>query len=260
MNDVKIKGDVLNKALRDVLENAKVPAIQHLELIKTLHERIAAHDKTNETLKNLIADHQKKTEDHDRLLVSREEFLKKRDEEHSQQLSGYDEELQRHKTLAKGEKGDDGEDGEDGISPAIGDIVSAILPLLPEPEKGKDGVSIDEDTVVSKLITKIQKEKPIDISHIRNATGFMKDGIKYKFEELMKGGGNSSSSGTGFQVPTGTVNGVNTVFTFTTAPNAIVVDGGRAMQKVSSDGSVNWTGTLVITLTIAPVFDIFGVA
>lgn len=56
----------------------------------------------------------------------------------------------------------------------------------------------------------------------------------------------------------GSVNGVNTVFVFTTAPSAICVDQGRFMQKVSSDGTVNWTGTTTVTLSVAPIFDIFG--
>ena len=61
------------------------------------------------------------------------------------------------------------------------------------------------------------------------------------------------------QTPTGTVNGSNTDFTFTTAPQLISVDQGRFMQKTSSDGTVNWTGTTTVTLTVAPTFDIFGV-
>ena len=69
----------------------------------------------------------------------------------------------------------------------------------------------------------------------------------------------NSSSG-GYQVATGTVNGVNTVFIFATEPNVIVVDQGRTMQKTSSDGTVNWTGTTTVTLTIAPNFDIYAVA
>lgn len=56
---------------------------------------------------------------------------------------------------------------------------------------------------------------------------------------------------------TGTVDGSNTAFTFTTAPQIIVVD-GRGLQKTQSDGTVNWTGTTSVTLTIAPNFDIYG--
>ncbi len=70
----------------------------------------------------------------------------------------------------------------------------------------------------------------------------------------------TGTSSTGYQTATGSVDGVNQTFTFAVAPNVISVDQGRVMQKVSSDGTVNWTGTSVITLSIAPTFDIFGVA
>jgi hypothetical protein len=63
----------------------------------------------------------------------------------------------------------------------------------------------------------------------------------------------------GFQTPTGTVNGSNTVFVFAAAPNVISID-GVTKQKVSSDTTINWTGTTTITLAIAPNFDIFGIA
>lgn len=70
----------------------------------------------------------------------------------------------------------------------------------------------------------------------------------------------ASSGGGSFALmqPTGTVNGVNTSFTFASAPSVIVVDQGRIMQKVSSDGTVNWAGTTAVVLSVAPMFDIFG--
>lgn len=69
----------------------------------------------------------------------------------------------------------------------------------------------------------------------------------------------STASSVGYQSPTGTVNGTNQSFTFTTAPNAISVD-GVTIQKVSSDGTINWNGTTSIILSVAPNFDIFGIA
>ena len=66
------------------------------------------------------------------------------------------------------------------------------------------------------------------------------------------------SAGLAFLAATGAVNGSNTSFTFVSAPTVIVVDQGRTMQKTSSDGGVNWTGTTSVTLSVAPTFDIFG--
>lgn len=69
----------------------------------------------------------------------------------------------------------------------------------------------------------------------------------------------STSAGAGYQSATGTVDGSNTVFTFAVAPNAIMVD-GVMIRKTASDGTTNWTGTTSITLSVAPNFDIAGIA
>lgn len=71
----------------------------------------------------------------------------------------------------------------------------------------------------------------------------------------------SGGGGSGFQQPTsGAVDGSNKIFVWATAPNSIIVDQGRGMQKVSSDTTVNWTGTTTTTLKNAPQFDIFSTA
>lgn len=67
------------------------------------------------------------------------------------------------------------------------------------------------------------------------------------------------TGGTGYQAPTGTVNGSNQTFVFAVAPNVINVD-GVDKRKTQSDGTVNWTGTTTVVLTVAPTFDCFGVA
>ncbi len=70
----------------------------------------------------------------------------------------------------------------------------------------------------------------------------------------------STSAGAGYQAPlSGVVDGSNTVFVWASAPNAIMVDGAM-IRKVASDTTVNWTGTTTTTLTIAPNFDIAGIA
>jgi translation elongation factor EF-1beta len=56
----------------------------------------------------------------------------------------------------------------------------------------------------------------------------------------------------------GSVDGSNTVFTFASAPSVVILDNGNPMNKVSSDGTVNWTGTTTITLSQAPNFNIFA--
>lgn len=57
------------------------------------------------------------------------------------------------------------------------------------------------------------------------------------------------------EVPTGTVDGSNVTFTFTTAPVVIVVDQGRVMKNGSGWSLVG----LVATLDVAPTFEIFSI-
>ena len=69
------------------------------------------------------------------------------------------------------------------------------------------------------------------------------------------GGGSS-----GFQLPlSGSVNGTNQTFTWTTAPNAIVVD-GQVLQKTDQAGNSYWSGTTTTTLTIPPTQSVFAIA
>lgn len=161
-----------------------------------------------------------------------------------------------------------GKNGEDGKTPAKKELLNLIIPLIPKVKNGEDGKSVSVDEVINGIKSLKGKEAEefgkklgamIDISFLRNAQTFMYNGKRYKIEELMHGGGSSSSTSSGYQVPTGTVNGVNTVFVFTTEPNAIVVD-GVSINKTSSDGTVNWTGTTTITLTVAPNFNIYATA
>lgn len=68
---------------------------------------------------------------------------------------------------------------------------------------------------------------------------------------------NLRAVGNTFQQPTsGAVNGSNKVYVWAVAPNVIHVD-GASIQKTSSDGTSNWTGTTTTTfVNITPNFDI----
>lgn len=79
------------------------------------------------------------------------------------------------------------------------------------------------------------------------------------------GGGtaNVAAGGTGsfaVLVPTGTIDGANRTFTFSTQPQVVVLDNATVMNKVNKapDSTVNWTGTTTITLNQAPTFNIYG--
>lgn len=84
--------------------------------------------------------------------------------------------------------------------------------------------------------------------------------IDNRVSALEQAGGSS-----GFQQPTsGAVDGSNATFVWTKSPNVIVVDQGRPMQRISSDGTVNWTvsgsGPYTTVLAVAPNYDVFATA
>lgn len=94
-------------------------------------------------------------------------------------------------------------------------------------ESGKDAI-LDEKVLFETFIKKMRKEQSLDISNIKNASSFMKDGIRYKVEELMHGAG---TAGTGTTItaetPVGTVDDSNVTFTVTHTPLYIVVNGAQ---------------------------------
>lgn len=161
-------------------------------------------------------------------------------------------------------------------------VAKLAAQLVPKPKPQKEA-KIDHESLAETVLGLIATgKKKLSVKHL----GDFNEGLEQTIAPIrslaagFRGGGDtvaagngvtitnangvktiSASGSSGFQTPTGTVNGVNTVFVFTTAPNAVVVDGGRAMQRVSADGTVNWTiaGT-TITLAVAPTFDVFSVA
>lgn len=71
----------------------------------------------------------------------------------------------------------------------------------------------------------------------------------------------SSPGGSGYQLPlTGVIDGINATYTWTTAPQSIVVDDGRIINKVSADGTQNWTGTTTTIMQVPPNRNIYAIA
>ncbi len=177
-----------------------------------------------------------------------------------------------------------GKHGKDGITPKKGvhyfteedqiHIAKRAAGLIKLPSK--EEVTIDPMKIIE-AIEKLPAGKRLSTKHI--------DGLQQTISAIsnqtkrgyLHGGGDTVKAGTNitittnssgqkiinavgssFQQPTsGIVNGSNTVFAFTTAPNIIVVD-NIPRQKIQSDGTVNWTGTTTITLSIAPNYDLYG--
>lgn len=139
----------------------------------------------------------------------------------------------------------DGEKGEDGKTPTVTELTNLIQPLIPTPLKGqngKDADPIDEEEVIDSVIEKIKKEKSLDISHIKNAASFMKDGIRYKIEELMHGSGNGSGQSVLLQV-NGVNNTVQSILNLTTGSGISLFDDGMGGVDFNVVGSISGGGT-----------------
>jgi len=67
----------------------------------------------------------------------------------------------------------------------------------------------------------------------------------------------SATAGGALETPTGTIDGLNTIFTFLASPKVIIVDQGRTLI-LNNGFTADITG-LVITVDIAPNFSIFSI-
>lgn len=250
MNDeITLKKSLITEALTNALDKANVPQRQHLMVIQALQRR--------------MADHQKDMQSHQDTLKSFEETLKGHEDvtkRHKEQMSEWDT-VSKHLTSIEHLQGQPGEagytpikgvdyrDGKDADPEMILNRILEMLPnFIPEPVPGEDA-QIDEDALLKKLIIKIQREKPLDLTHIKGAQKFMKDGVSYKFEELMHGGG-SKSSGTGLAylaLVSGNINDVNKTFTFASKPTIVVVNGASYINGFG----VTITGTTAVLDNVA---------
>lgn len=247
---VEVKRKTVESAIKRMMEDANVPMRQHLQVLKTLDQRIKAHDGDTKQAKQLVL----------RFLKHLKSSKDERDR-HASQLGSYDAEVRRLHTLPhiKGDKGEKGEKGEPGIAPTLEEIVSEVLRRLPIPKDGMEGrpgrdAEINYGTIIDTVVDHIRRTKAIDISHIRNAETFMWNSKRYKVAELMHGGG-SSSGGFTQLTATGTVDGSNTAFTFTQKPTYIVSDGTWYIENAG------WTwnaSTLTATMSVAPQTGIFA--
>lgn len=252
--------DLLKKGIQKSLEEQQVPLHLHLKVVDALSKSMIAH-KADLNLIHVMANrHATQLNEHDAM-------TKQEREAHQAQLAQYDEQIRRLTMIdhLKGEPGytpQKGIDFDDGETPAIQDIVEAIKPYIPSPlkgEKGKDA-QFDKEAFLKEVVDYIRKEKPLDISHIKNAQTFMMNGIKYKMEEMMHGGGPSTSGG-GFTVlpATGAINSSNVTYTFTKVPSYIVAD-GVWFPPISANGTVFWTNVgTTVTMINPPTFDLYGI-
>jgi hypothetical protein len=237
------KQEFLQEALKSAVKGTAVPALMLLKVIKNYHDSISAHKREMTTNQAILRASKKERDEHQRHI-----------KEHDAQIGAYHQELERSRTIAKGEKGDQGIQGIIGpMGPAGIDGNHGIDGRHGiDGNHGKDAV-IDEKAFMNRLLGRIKNEQLLDLSHIKGAQGFIKDGVKYKFEELMHGGGGKSSSGSAPTTPSGTINGSNITFTATTQPTIVFTEGGSFTNgfgvTITGSGSAY---TIVFAAGLAP--------
>lgn len=161
--------------------------------------------------------------------------------------------LKEEVTPKKGTDYKDGRAGVDAVLPTKEEFVAMIKPLIPAVRDGIDGKSaeIDEDKLVKSLIAIIKKKKLLSSADINGMQGFSKDGIRYKFEELMHGGAGPNATGSiTYSVDLSSqCDGVNKVFTVPTNTNFILLTGTDApiIYKLGTDYTGSGTTTLTLT-------------
>ncbi len=173
-----------------------------------------------------------------------------------------------------------GVDYRDGIDAVVNEesIASKVISMIPQADKVdfealvKKAVDSVQIPTISDVVKEIKKKKLIDRQDIKGMPLNMNDqrwhggGIStVSHDSTLTGNGTPSNPLSVVATPsftiitaTGAVNGINQSFVFATTPSVIVVDQGRVMRQISSDGNINWTGTTNVTLQIAPTSDIYG--
>jgi hypothetical protein len=265
MEDSPIK-ELLKKGIQKSLEEQQVPLHLHLKVVEELSKALTRHKADINLHHVLMNRHALQLKEHDAMST-------KEREAHQAQLAQYDAEVKR-----LSEKDWTGAPGKDAEVDVEG-LISEILSRIPTPKDGKTpvkgvdyfdgekGKDAEEAKVIEHIITKIQKEKVIDISHLRNAESFIfntgQKAMKIKFEEMLHGGGGSTGGG-GFTVwtTTNTPDGTRTTFAVPSAtaqPSFLVID-GVMKPPTSKAGTVLWTWNAgVATVTVPPNDDLYAI-
>lgn len=116
--------------------------------------------------------------------------------------------------------------------------------------------SFDKEGLFKEFLARIQKEKLIDISHIGNMATFMFNRTQYRTEELMHGGGTSSSVTFYSDAVSGTINGSNVTFTVpNTITTALALYLANSVYQPTTDFTTSGT---TITMVVAPDASLSG--
>lgn len=194
------KREIIEKGIKAILEESSIPQRIHLKMVQTLKDQVSGYQKELEEASNSRTEHESLLSEH---ASSFNDFS----ERVNSLVSSLEQEVQRLTAI-------DHLKGDDGKSVEINDVLPHLIPHLPQAEKvdhkkivmdvldmmpipeKEETQELDTEALFEEFVTRIQKERLIDVSHIKNAESFIFNGTKYKIEELMRGAGGSSANNT----------------------------------------------------------------
>lgn len=254
------------KVVQDVLERAQIPGRHYLRVATSLRDAMKRHDddraswretmgKVSEYFKQHHADRDSHLQEMEAMRRQHADEIRALKESHEKVLADSAAEVERIKKIKQGKPGEPGRDVDHEL------IIRTLLgrDLLPKGQKGDPGddAEFDKEELFKEFTTRIIKGKLIKAEHVQGMSGWVRDGVKYRFEELMHGGGTSktytaNTSGTG--TITGAVNGSNTTFTLPAGvpSNAkVFADGARQV----SPGDYTRSGNSLV-FVVAPISNV----
>lgn len=254
----KAKRAIIEKGVKQLLAESQVPLHLHLKVVRELRKALDNHKADQTEWKGLLQKHKEGDASHEELIKM-----------HREQVSALTEELVRIASKDwTGPQGDPGVNAEPAKEVDIEKLASLVLSRIPLPKDGNDGQPGKDaetpatDKLVEAVITRVQKGDVLHINHVKGASGFIKDGIRYRFEELMHGSGSGGGALAGTQEKSTTIpNGVLTSFAFAHTPKVIVWNG--AVQTLADDytisgSSITFTMSAGIPQTGDKILNIYG--
>lgn len=183
------KRTVMQEGINALIEKSSIPRRIHLAAVKALEDTLKEYRNDLTESRN---GHKQSAEEIAQHAQNISDALGQVEEV----VSALIQEVERLTTIdhLKGEKGDPAEPVD------VDEVIEGLKMYIPDPipgEKGNPGndAELDMDELATNLIEKIKKEKVLDVSDIKNTNQFFtKDGIKYKFEELMRGAGGTGAN------------------------------------------------------------------
>ena len=236
-------GKAMNQAfsatMEKMLDEAQIPARLHFKVIEALHKAVQKHGEANKVHEEQM---RKVQEDHKGQLDTTQQELMKHQalRLHGENvLHAFSKEVERITKIKEGKAGAPGRDGQ-----------SIQGPRGPQGEPGRDGKDappVDHEKITEVVIKKLKGKPVLDVSTVKGLQTFLFNGVKYKVEELMHGGGSSSGSSHNFAISE-VVGGSGTSWTLAHTPIAGTVALFANGQRLAPTTDYTISGTGITTV------------